>query len=277
MKAVLPAAGWGTRFLPISKAVPKEMLPLGAKPVIHYVAEEAAAAGCTDILIIINHSKESIRRYFEPDPFFEAILEKAGKQAELAEFRKPAELARFHFIYQPEMRGLGDAVLLARDFVGDEPFAVLLADTVIAGPSPLSQMLKRTQETHCSCVALEECPFERVSRYGIAGGNADEAGVFRLHTMEEKPAPENAPRLLRADGSALAHHAFAARYVFTPEIFQALDGCPAGRNGEIQLTDAMRKVMQKEGFFGVPFSGKRLDIGNPKGLIEAAGVMESLG
>ena len=277
MKAVLPAAGWGTRFLPISKAVPKEMLPLGAKPVIHYVAEEAAAAGCTDILIIINQSKESIRRYFQPDPFFESILEKAGKPAELAEFRKPAELARFHFLYQPEMRGLGDAVLMARDFVGDEPFAVMLADTVIAGESPLARMVQATTRTHRSCVAMEECPAERVSRYGIAGGSVDADGLFALSEMEEKPAPDAAPRLRRADGSSLAHHAFAARYVFTPEIFQALDGCPPGRNGEIQLTDAMRRVMQKEGFFGVPFSGRRLDIGNPKGLIEASASMDALG
>jgi len=277
MKAVLPAAGWGTRFLPISKAVPKEMLPLGAKPVIHYVAEEAAAAGCTDILVIINQSKESIRRYFDPDPFFEAILEKAGKHAELAEFRKPAALARFHFLYQPEMRGLGDAVLMARDFVGDEPFAVLLADTVIAGESPLARMVQATTQTHRSCVAMEECPTERVARYGIAGGAVDKEGLFRLDAMEEKPAPESAPRLRRADGSTLAHHAFAARYVFTPEIFHALDGCPAGRNGEIQLTDAMRTVMQSQGFFGVPFSGRRLDIGNPKGLIEASASMEALG
>jgi len=277
MKAVLPAAGWGTRFLPISKAVPKEMLPLGAKPVIHYVAEEAAAAGCTDILVIINQSKESIRRYFEPDPFFESILEKAGKLTELTEFRKPAGLARFQFLYQPEMRGLGDAVRMAKDFVGDEPFAVLLADTVIVGPSPLSRMVQTTVKTQRSCVALEQCAFERVSRYGIAGGVADEEGIFRLDAMEEKPAPETAPRLRRADGSTLPHHAFAARYVFTPAIFAALDDCQPGRNGEIQLTDAMRTVMEEQGFFGVPLGGRRLDIGNPKGLIEASAMMEALG
>jgi len=277
MKAVLPAAGWGTRFLPISKAVPKEMLPLGAKPVIHYVAQEAAAAGCTDILVIINQSKESIRRYFEPDPFFESILEKAGKYAELAEFRSPAGLARFHFIYQPEMRGLGDAVLMARDFVGEEAFAVLLADTVISGPSPLARMVDVTTQTHRSCVALEECPQERVARYGIAGGSVDAEGLFQLDTMEEKPSPEAAPRLRRADGSPLAHHAFAARYVFTPEIFPALADCPPGRNGEIQLTDAMRTVMHSQGFCGVPLGGRRLDIGNPKGLIEASALMDALG
>lgn len=274
MKAVLPAAGWGTRFLPISKAVPKEMLPLGAKPVIHYVAEEAAAAGCTDILVIINQSKESIQRYFEPDPFFEGILEKAGKYAELAEFRKPAGLARFQFVIQPEMRGLGDAVLLAREFVGDEPFAVLLADTVIAGASPLSRMVELTRRTGRSCVALEECPLDRVGRYGIAGGVREE-GLFHLDTMEEKPTLESAPILRQSDGSTLPPRAFAARYVFTPAIFAALDGCPPGRNGEIQLTDAMRMVMETQGFFGVALDGRRLDIGNPRGLIEAAASMES--
>ncbi|MDD5350521.1 MAG: sugar phosphate nucleotidyltransferase [Chthoniobacteraceae bacterium] len=271
MKAVLPAAGWGTRFLPISKAVPKEMLPLGAKPVIHYVAEEAALAGCTDILIILNQSKESIRRYFEPDPVFEEILAKAGKTKELAAFRSPAELARFHFLYQPEMRGLGDAVRLAKDFIGDEPFAVLLADTVITGQSPLGHMLQVTAETGRSCVSLEQCPPERVSRYGIAGGVADAAsGLYRLDAMEEKPALEAAPRLRDAQGAVLAPHAFAARYVFTPAIFPALEACPPGRNGEIQLTDAMRTLLREQGFYGAPLAGKRLDIGNPQGLLEAA-------
>jgi len=275
VKAVLPAAGWGTRFLPISKAVPKEMLPLGSKPVIHYVAEEAAAAGCTDILVIINQSKESIRRYFEPDPFFEGILEKAGKHAELVEFRKPASLARFQFVFQPEMRGLGDAVLLAKEFAGDEPFAVLLADTVIAGASPLTRMLEVTNRTGHSCVALEECPLDRVSRYGIAGGIVEQEGLFRLDAMEEKPSLDCAPRLRQSDGSVLPPRAFAARYVFTPAIFPALEHCPPGRNGEIQLTDAMRTVMKSQGFFGVPLGGQRLDIGNPRGLIEAAGMMEN--
>ena len=269
MKAVLPAAGWGTRFLPISKAVPKEMLPLGAKPVIHYVVEEAVAAGCTEILIIINRSKESIRRYFEPDPFFEDILKNAGKAAELAAFQSPTRLAKFQFIDQPEMRGLGDAVLMAREFIGNEPFAVLLADTVITGESPLRRMVGLTRETGRSCVALEQCPLDRVKRYGIAGGSVAGEGIFHLDAMEEKPAPESAPRLRETGGTLLPHHAFAARYVFTPAILSALERCPPGRNGEIQLTDAMRSVLQSEGFNGVKLAGRRLDIGDPKGLIEA--------
>jgi len=269
VKAVLPAAGWGTRFLPISKAVPKEMLPVGSKPVIQHVVEEAVAAGCTEILIVLSAAKECIRRYFEPDAVFEAMLERAGKHAELAEFRQPATLAKFHFIVQPEMRGLGDAVLLARDFAGDEPFAVLLADTIIAGGSALGKMVELTRRTHRSCVALEQCPPDRVKRYGIAGGVVDKNGLFVLDAMEEKPAPEDAPRLRDTSGAILDYHAFAARYVFTPAIFGALAACPPGRNGEIQLTDAMRSVMRQEGFFGAPLGGRRLDIGNPKGLIEA--------
>ena len=275
MKAVLPAAGWGTRFLPISKAVPKEMLPLGAKPVIHHVVEEAVAAGCTEILIVINQSKDSIRRYFEPDPFFEAILEKAGKKAELAAFRSPVELANFRVIYQPEMRGLGDAVLMAGEFIGDEPFAVLLADTVIAGESPLRRMVELTRHTGRSCVALEQCPEDRVKRYGIAGGTMIDHGHFKLDDMEEKPTPEEAPRLRNPEGGLLPHHAFAARYVFTPAILSALATCPPGRNGEIQLTDAMKSVLQRDGFHGVKLAGRRLDIGDAKGLVEAN--MEMLG
>ena len=269
MKAVLPAAGWGTRFLPISKAIPKEMLPLGAKPVIQYAVEEAVAAGCDEIAIVINRSKECIRRYFEPDIALEAILQAAGKCAELETLRQPAALARFHFIYQPEMRGLGDAVCLAREWVGGEPFAVLLADTVIAGPSPLTRMVETLRRTGRSCVALEPCQTDRVQRYGIAGGRALETGIFELDRMEEKPSLEQAPRLIAADGSELPFHAFAARYVFTPAIFDALATCQPGRNGEIQLTDAMRTVLAAEGFHGVPLQGRRLDIGNPRGLLEA--------
>ena len=158
--------------------------------------------------------------------------------------------------------------------MGDEPFAVLLADTVISGGSPLRRMLEVTRRTGTSCVALEECPPERVGRYGIAGGRAEDADIFRLDALEEKPALEHAPRLRQADGTMLPPRAFAARYVFTPDIFPALEECPPGRNGEIQLTDAMRTVMQRRGFYGVTLAGRRLDIGNPRGLIEAAAAME---
>lgn len=274
MKAILPAAGFGTRFLPVTKAVPKEMLPLGAKPVIQHVVEEAAAAGFDEVLIIISRGKEIIRRYFEPDPDLEAQLEKAGKHREAGLVRSLSQIAAISFAYQPEMRGLGDAVRCGRDFAGNDPFAVLLADTVIEGPSPLGRMREACLTRGLGSVAMEPCPPERVSRYGVAGGHEVEPGVFQLDEMIEKPAPDEAPRLVRRDGSA-GHFAFAARYLFTPEIFDALDRVPPGKGGELQLTDAMREVMRKNGFLGVLSEGRRLDIGNPAGLAAALARMPS--
>ncbi len=266
MKAVLPAAGFGTRFLPVSKVVPKELLPLGHRPVIDHVVAEAVAAGCTDILIILSHGKESIRSYFTPAPELEAHLAAAGKSAAAVTLRRLHQQARFHFTYQKEMRGLGDAVLHARDFAGSDPFAVLLADTVIHGPSPLPTMLERLRASGRSCVALEPCPADRVPRYGIAGGQARSDGSILLDSMVEKPSLDSAP-VLR--GSLTGHHAFAARYAFTPAIFDALAACPPGLHNEIQLTDAMRTVMQHDGFEGVLMRGRRLDIGTPRGLLDA--------
>lgn len=244
------------------------MLPLGAKPVIQHVAEEAAAAGFTEILIIISAGKEIIRHYFEPAPALEARLQKTGKTAEAALLREIPRLARFSFAFQPEMRGLGDAVRLGREFANGEPFAVLLADTVIEGESPLLRMREAYERERLGSVALEPCPIERVSRYGIAGGAETAPGLFRLESMIEKPAPEEAPEVRLLDGSS-GLFAFAARYLFTPAIFDALDRAQPGKGGEIQLTDAMRDVLAAEGFLGVRSAGRRLDIGNPAGLAAA--------
>jgi len=269
MKAVLPAAGFGTRFLPVSKAVPKELLPLGAKPVIQYVVEEAAAAGFDEILIILNEDKESIRHYFEPAPRLESSLAARGRLREVESLRALTRLARFHFAYQSEMLGLGDAILQASDFCGPDPFAVLLADTVIFGPSPLAA-LRESLTTHgTSAVALESCPAERAGRYGIAGGREISPGRFRIEEMAEKPGPDEVPVMRTPDGTALPAQAFAARYVFSPAIFPALAQCRPGKNGEIQLTDAMHRVQKSEGFHGVRMEGRRLDIGHPQGLMEA--------
>ena len=269
MKAILPAAGFGTRFLPVSKVVPKELLPLGAKPVIHHVVEEAVAAGCNEILVILSREKESIRRYFEPAPELEKMLERAGRNRELEALRQLSSLARFHFTYQPAMKGLGDAVLQARTFCGESSFAVLLADTVIYGGSPLSGLLTTSAATGKSCVALEACHPDRVGRYGIAGGRETEPGRFRIDSMVEKPSSSEVPVMHGLDGQILPPQAFAARYVFTPEIFPALEKALPSRNGEIQLTDAMASVLKSQGFHGVRMSGHRLDIGNPRGLLEA--------
>ncbi len=271
MKAVIPAAGFGTRFLPIAKAVPKELLPLGNKPVIGHVVEEAVASGFEEILIILSRGKESIVRYFTPDPELERHLEACGKTDALESLRAVGRGARIHYTYQPRMMGLGDAVRLARDFVGrDEAFAVLLGDTVMHGSSPLPAMRGAWQAHRKSSVCIEPCPQDRVSRYGVAGGQQIGADLFDLDRLVEKPPADEAPRLTDSDGNPLPYHAFAARYLFAPDIFDFLDSASAGFGGEIQLTDAMEALRDRSGMLGVRWSGCRLDIGNPDGLLEAA-------
>ena len=275
MKAVIPAAGLGTRFLPIAKAVPKEMLPVGNLPVIHYVVAEAAAAGFDEILIILSEGKESIREYFTPNPKLEAHLERVGKPREAALIREAASMARIEYTYQPEMRGLGDAVRLGRDFVGaSDAFAVLLGDTIMHDGSPLPAMREAWEKEGKGSVGLEPCPADRVSRYGIAGGVELRPGVFALDRLVEKPKPEEAPRLLDAAGAPLPPHAFAARYLFRRDIFDFLDATAPGFGGEIQLTDAMQRYREQHGLLGVCWPGRRLDIGNPAGLLAAAQLLQ---
>lgn len=271
MKAVIPAAGLGTRFLPIAKAVPKEMLPLGDKPVIHHVVQEAVSAGFDEILLIISRGKEIIREYFAPSPALERHLAAHGKSEALAAIRHATSMARIEYAYQEEMLGLGDAIKHAAAFVAGEPaFAVLLGDNVMQHSSPLPALADAWNEFRKPGVALQPCAEDRVSRYGVAGGKEIRSGVFELDTVVEKPAPAKAPRLISRDGTALPFHAFAARYLFTPEIFEYLNSAQAGVGGEIQLTDAMEHLRAASGMLGVTWSGKRLDIGTPDGLLEAA-------
>ena len=271
MKAVIPAAGFGTRFLPLAKAIPKEMLPLGARPVIHYVVAEAVAAGCDEILIILGRGKEAIPTYFTPNPELERHLEQTGKLRELAAVRELSRFGRIHYTYQAAMRGLGDAVKHAREFVGADPvFAVLLGDTVMHGGSPLPAMVAAWGERQLPSVALEQCPAEKVARYGVAGGRQLAPDLFALDRLVEKPRPEEAPRLLDESGAPLPFHAFAARYLLTPEIFALLDQTQPGYGGEVQVTDAMERLRAQRGFLGVRWPGRRLDIGNPRGLLEGA-------
>lgn len=266
-KAVLPAAGFGTRMLPVSKVIPKELLPVGARPVIHHVVAEAVAAGITDILIIISRGKEAIADYFDRAPELEARLEASGKGALAEELRAISRMARFHYVRQAEMKGLGDAILHGREHVGDEPFAVLLADTIIAGGSALPAMVAAQARFGTGVVAVEPVREERVSRYGIVGGDELEPGLFRVDAMVEKPKPADAPRLRTSTGAAFT--AFAARYVLPGSIFSELERTPPGRNGEIQLTDAMESLRKREGFHAVRLPGRRLDVGDPDGLIDA--------
>jgi UTP--glucose-1-phosphate uridylyltransferase len=261
-KAVIPAAGYGTRFLPIAKAVPKEMLPLVDKPVIQYVVEEAAASGITDILIVISRSKRAIEEHFHPAHELEAELEAKQRVSDLADLRKLQNLARIHYIWQPKMGGLGDAILYARDHTGDEPFAVLLGDTVVASDTdkPVTRQLADVVEKHGgSAVALQRVPADKVSRYGILGGQEIAPGLVRADSFVEKPKPEEAPSNL----------AVSARYVLSPAIYDHLLRTPKGKGGELQLTDAMASLMREEALHGLVYAGQRHDIGNKLDFIKA--------
>lgn len=262
-KAVIPAAGYGTRFLPIAKAVPKEMLPLVDKPVIQYVVEEAVASGITDILIVISRSKRAIEEHFHPAFDLESELAAKGRADELDALRRLQSMARVHFIWQPRMGGLGDALLYAKDHVGEEPFAVLLGDTVVTAKDtarPVTRQLADVVEAHGgSAVALQEVPAEKVSRYGIMGGDEIGPGLIRATRFVEKPKPEDAPSRL----------AVSARYVLSHRIFAHLERTPPGKGGELQLTDAMASLMCEEALHGLRYDGQRHDIGNKLDFIKA--------
>ena len=259
-KAVIPAAGWGTRFLPITKSQPKEMIPIVDTPVIQYVVEEAVESGITDILMIIGKGKRAIEEHFDRSPQLEESLI-AKKQYELLEqVKKISQLANIHFVWQKEMNGLGDAIRYAKDHVGNEPFAVLLGDTLISGEGdPITKQLIDVYERYrSSVVALEEVPRNKVHRYGVIKGKKLEKNVMIAEDFIEKPSVEEAP----------SNMAIASRYIFTPEIFDYLDKTKPGKGNEIQLTDAMRDMVKKYAMYGVRFQGTRYDIGNKLDFIK---------
>ncbi len=269
MYAILPAAGYGTRFLPWSKSVPKEMLPVGDRPVIHEVVREAADAGVTDIVIVLSKGKEAISHYFTPDPEFDAYLESKGKAGLMDDLNALLARVRFHYVEQKEMKGLGDAILCGLSAVPeDSPFAVLLPDTIITGKSPMPDMVQTLRESGKGSVATQPVPAERAVRYGICGGSETQPGSFQVTQMIEKPDPEQIPCIQMLNGEK-QHMAFAARYVFPASLRQHLENTAPGRNNEIQLTDAMATLLADEGFHAHLLQGKRLDIGNPEGLVEA--------
>jgi len=258
-KAVIPAAGFGTRFLPATKCQPKEMLPIVDTPVIQYVVEEAVASGITDILMVIGKGKRSIEEHFDRSFQLESQLERQGKVQELAAIRRISEMAEIHFVWQKEMKGLGDAVLCARHHVGREPFAVLLGDTVIGAHKPATQQLIEVYDHYRgSVVVLEEVALDRVSRYGVLKGRAMGDELYQVEDFVEKPSAEQAPSNL----------VFAGRYVFTPEIFDYLETTGPGKGGEIQLTDAMRAMVKDQAMYGKRLQGRRYDIGNKEGFIK---------
>ena len=261
-KAVIPAAGFGTRMLPFAKAVPKELIPLVDTPVLQYVVEEAVAAGAEEILVIISAGKEALMHHFEPAEDLEARLEISGKKTLLEKMKKLNSLADIRFIYQHELKGLGDAVRLAADFAGDDPVLVLLGDTVMdsyTSRSVAGQLVDAYEKYQSSVIALEKVLPEKVSSYGIAAGRMIGESVLESTDLVEKPAPADAPGDL----------AVAARYLFTPGIFKALDETGSGLHGEIQLTDAICKLMKVESVCGCRISGKRYDLGTPAGFVSA--------
>jgi UTP--glucose-1-phosphate uridylyltransferase len=259
-KAVIPAAGFGTRFLPITKSQPKEMIPIVDTPTIQYVVEEAVKSGITDILMIIGKGKRAIEEHFDRSFELENMLIEKNKHKELEEIRKITSIANIHFVWQKEMSGLGDAIRYAKYHVGKEPFAVLLGDTVIDGKGkPITRQLMEVFERFkSSVVALEEVEPKNVNRYGIFDGSLLEQNIYLANDFIEKPSAKDAPSNL----------AIASRYIFTPEIFDYLEKTTAGVNNEIQLTDAMRAMVKKHAMYGLKFEGKRYDIGNKLDFIK---------
>ena len=252
-KAVIPAAGFGTRMLPAAKAIPKEMLPVLDKPVIQYVVEEASAARLRDVLLVTSREKRAIEDHFDRSPEVESRLRGSGRESILSYLATLTAGIRVHSVRQHFQNGLGDAVMQARAHVGDEPFVCLLGDTIFSGDAPAAQLVEAYREFGTSIIGLEEVPAEKVSRYGIVGGVPVRDGVLQLDRFVEKPSPDAAP----------SRFAIAARYLLTPAIFDALEQTPAGKAGEVQLTDALQILASREPVHGIILRGKRHDIGNP--------------
>ncbi|MDB5085031.1 MAG: UTP--glucose-phosphate uridylyltransferase [Bacilli bacterium] len=260
-KAIIPAAGFGTRFLPATKAQPKEMLPLIDKPAIQYIVEEAVASGIEDILIVTGRNKRAIEDHFDHAIELENFLKMQGKWAQYEQVLEIAKMADVHFIRQKEQRGLGHAVLCARSFVGNEPFAVLLGDDIIYNPAEpaLQQMIRQYDVQQKSIVGVQAVLPAEVSKYGVIAGKQVETNWYELDDLVEKPDPGEAPSNL----------AIVGRYLIAPEIFEILEYTEPGRNGEIQLTDALRVLCHDYGMQARILQGERHDIGDKLGYIKA--------
>ncbi|MEQ2422659.1 MULTISPECIES: UTP--glucose-1-phosphate uridylyltransferase GalU [Megasphaera] len=260
-KAVIPAAGYGTRFLPVTKAIPKEMIPIVDKPVIQYIVEEALQSGIEEILIITGHGKRAIEDHFDTNIDLELQLRQQGKD-QLLHLVQDISSINIHYIRQKHMRGLGDAIRCAESFIDNEPFAVLLGDDVVYNPEQpaLKQMMDAFSRLGATMLGCQEVPQELVSRYGIVQGQStDDDRVVKLIDMVEKPAVDEAPSRLAALG----------RYILTPDIFEILRRVQPGKGGEIQLTDALRLMADREAVYAYTFSGRSYDTGNKLGFLKA--------
>jgi len=259
-KAVIPAAGLGVRFLPATKAQPKEMLPIVDKPTIQYIVEEAIQSGIEDILFITGKHKRAIEDHFDKSPELEAQLREKGKLDLLELVRDIGEMVEIHYIRQKEPKGLGHAVYCARKFIGDEPFAVLLGDDIVRSKVPcLKQLIDLYDQTGSSVIAVQEVPAADVNKYGILDAPELREGVYRIRDLVEKPSPREAPSRLGIMG----------RYIITPGIFEILSETAPGAGGEIQLTDALRVLCSREPMYGLAFSGQRFDVGDKLGYLKA--------
>ncbi|MDY6268174.1 MAG: UTP--glucose-1-phosphate uridylyltransferase GalU [Selenomonadaceae bacterium] len=261
-KAVIPAAGYGTRFLPATKATPKEMLPIVDKPTIQYIVEEALASGIEDILIVSGHGKRAIEDHFDSAPELEAELRRKGK-TDLLKLVQETAAIKVHYIRQQYMRGLGDAILCAKAFMGEEPFAVLLGDDVVYHPEKpaLRQLIDIYEQTGSSVLGCQQVPDEKVSSYGIVAGEPDAKNdrLLRVHDMVEKPELKDAP----------SHFAVLGRYIIKPEIFDILENTKPGKGGEIQLTDALKVLAKLDAVYAYDFEGQRYDLGDKLGFLKA--------
>ncbi|SKA03695.1 UTP--glucose-1-phosphate uridylyltransferase GalU [Selenihalanaerobacter shriftii] len=259
-KAVIPAAGLGTRFLPATKAQPKEMLPIVDKPTIQYIVEEAVEAGIEDVIIITGRHKRAIEDHFDKSFELEVSLEEQGKLERLKIVQDISNLVDVHYVRQKEPLGLGHAILCAKTFVGDEPFAVLLGDDIVKADKPVTKQLVETfEEKESTVIGVQEVPDNLVHKYGIVDYFNGKNGTYKVKDLVEKPNLEEAP----------SNIAILGRYVITPEIFDILENTEPGKGGEIQLTDALKTLLDQDDVYAHVFDGRRYDIGNKQGFLEA--------
>jgi UTP--glucose-1-phosphate uridylyltransferase len=258
-KAIIPAAGLGTRFLPATKAMPKEMLPIVDKPTIQYIVEEAIASGIEDIIIVTGKGKRAIEDHFDYAPELEKNLIEKEKVELLEKVRYSTNLADIHYIRQKEPKGLGHAIWCARNFIGDEPFAVLLGDDIVQSETPcLKQLMNIYNETYSSVIGVQQVPINETHRYGIIAPSTQDGRRYQVEKLVEKPGPGTAPSNL----------AILGRYILTPEIFIFLNEQEVGVGGEIQLTDAIQRLNQIQRVFAYDFEGKRYDVGEKMGFVK---------
>ncbi len=259
-KAIIPAAGFGTRFLPATKAQPKEMIPVVDKPTLQYIIEEAIKAGIEEILIVTNRNKHAIEDHFDRSIELELLLERSGKTELLKEIRDISELVRIHYVRQMEAKGLGHAILCGKAFIGNEPFAVLLGDDIVDAAQPcIGQLMDAYDEYPGTILGVQAVPDSETHKYGIVDGESLNASTYSVNALVEKPAPGEAP----------SNVAILGRYIISPKVFEILENTAPGKGGEIQLTDALNQLAQDDKVYARIFEGRRYDVGDKMGYLEA--------